>query len=94
MTRNDDLRPRSSDDEPNKPRYSGPNRSGICICGCSWELHHLNSVMSPDYRIETGESYIPDECEAFGFNEVGGMKLVDGKWTDHCHRYKDSMDTD
>jgi len=75
-----------------KPRYSGPNRSGMCVCGCSWDDHHLNTVMNQEYFKATGESYAPDECEAFGFNEVGGMMFVNGEWVDHCHRYKDTME--
>jgi hypothetical protein len=78
-----------------KPRYSGPNRSGICICGCSWDDHHLGMVMNRDYVEQTGEVYIPDECDAFGFNEVGGMKYNTEKeaWEDHCHGYRDTKDT-
>src|ERR1700678_2368681 len=76
--------------EVSKPRYSGPNRSGICICGCGWELHHLHSVMNTDYATETGETYFPDECNAFGSNQFGGMKLVGSEWVDHCHQYKDT----
>jgi len=74
-----------------EPRYSGPNRSGICVCGCSWEDHHLGVVMNREYANETGEAYVPGECEAFGFNEVGGMKYnkATGKWEDHCHSYRD-----
>lgn len=72
-----------------EPRYSGPNRSGICICGCRWEQHHLGLVMRQEYAEQTGEGYVPEECEAFGFNEVGGLKLVNGEWVDHCHSYQD-----
>jgi len=77
-----------------KPRYSGPNRSGICVCGCSWQEHHLGVVMNEAYREATGESYVPEECEKFGFNEVGGKRLENGRWVDHCHRYRDMMETD
>lgn len=76
-----------------QPRYSGPNRSGICICGCSWEDHHLGMVMNKDYFNQTGESYIPQECDKYGFNEVGGMKMDEnGEWQEHCHSYKDSLE--
>lgn len=60
-------------------RYSGPNRSGVCVCGHSWEKHHLSCVMNREYAEATGESYVPQECEAFGFNERGGLALIDGK---------------
>jgi len=76
------------------PRYSGPNRSGICVCGCSWDAHHLGWVMRQDYMDQTKEIYIPQECTAFGFNEVGGMKFVNGEWVDHCHGYLDTLDKD
>lgn len=71
-------------------RYSGPNRSGICICGHSWEEHHLGVVMNREYAEKTGEAYLPQECEAYGFNEVGGLKYENGKWIDHCQNYQDS----
>lgn len=79
------------DDDLNIPRYSGPNRSGVCVCGHSWEDHHLGVVMNREYGDATGEAYLPQECEHFGFNEVGGLECVDGKWLDHCHSYHDSM---
>ena len=75
-----------------EPRYSGPNRSGICICGCSWKQHHLSCVMNQEYVDETGENYLPEECCAYGCNEVGGLKYNEktGEWEDHCHGYRDS----
>jgi hypothetical protein len=75
-----------------EPRYSGPNRSGICVCGCPWHIHHLGVVMNRDYWLATGEEYVPQECDAFGFNETGGMKYNKEieEWEDHCHGYEDS----
>jgi hypothetical protein len=77
----------------NEPRYSGPNRSGICVCGCPWHEHHLGMVMNSDYFKDTQETYVPDECDRYGFNEVGGMKFNEdtGEWEDHCHGYRDSL---
>ncbi len=72
-----------------QPRYSGPNRSGICVCSHSWDDHHLGIVMNPAYIDATGESYIPQECEFFGFNETGGL---DDNGHDHCFQYKDSKE--
>ena len=69
-----------------KPRYSGPECSGICVCGCSWEEHHLGVILNEEYRAATGEAYLPQECEAFGFNETGGL---DAEGNPHCDRYKD-----
>ncbi len=45
--------------------------------------------MNADYAKATGEAYVPEECEHFGFNEVGGMQLIDGKWENHCQSYCD-----
>jgi hypothetical protein len=74
-----------------QPRYSGPGRSGFCVCGHAWERHHLGVVLNADYFEATKEAYLPQECEAFGFNEVGGLMNVDGEWVDHCHRYVDAL---
>lgn len=70
-----------------KPRYSGPNNSGVCICGHDWTEHHLGVIMNEDYFEATGESYLPEECEAYGSNEMGGL---DSEGNNHCQRYKDS----
>lgn len=75
-----------------KPVYSGSECSGMCVCGCPWNYHHLCIVMNADYVKETGEAYIPDECTNYGFNEVGGMKYNNAtdEWEDHCFGYKDT----
>lgn len=77
-----------------EPMYSGPNRTGICVCGHHWSQHHLGCVMNEEYFKETGESYVPQECEHYGFNENGGMMPnpddPDGPWIDHCGQYRDS----
>lgn len=75
-----------------KARYSGPNRSGICVCGHSWEQHHLGMVVRlGSVLTEDGvrEGYIPQECEAFGFNEMGGL---DEDGNVHCFGYRDTLD--
>lgn len=74
------------------PKYSGPDRSGVCVCGCSWQDHHLCMVMRQAYMDATQEAYIPDECCRYGSNEVGGMKYnkETGEWEDHCYGYQDS----
>ena len=73
-----------------KAKYSGPGKIGICICGCSWENHHLMLVAQDLYIQETNEYYIPGECVAYGSNESGGMKLNEnGEWEDHCFGYRD-----
>ena len=70
--------------------YSGPGRSGVCICGHSWEDHHLGMVMRVEMLMTTGgkEAYIPQECEFFGCNEDGGL---DDDGNDHCFGYRDEM---
>ena len=77
--------------EPLRPaRYSGTGRTGICICGHSWEEHHLSVVMREGAeKVHNGsvEYYIPEECEHFGFDEMGGL---DAAGNDHCFRYRDS----
>ena len=70
-----------------EPRYSGPNRSGICVCGHKWEDHHLGVVMNSEFREATGESYVPQECEFYGFNEMGGRGPHGEQ---HCEHYRDS----
>ena len=68
-------------------RYSGPGRTGICVCGHSWEDHHLGFVMNPGYFAATKEGYVPQECEFYGCNEMGGL---DKHGNPHCDGYKDS----
>ncbi len=72
-------------------KYSGPNRTGICVCGHYWEDHHLGMVMRQKYIDDTHEGYIPQECEAFGFNETGGLMYDEEKeeWVNHCQHYTD-----
>jgi hypothetical protein len=69
-------------------RYSGKGRSGTCVCGHSWEDHHLGMVLNQDYFEQTGEAYIAQECEFYGSNEMGGL---DEEGNDHCHGYRDEM---
>ena len=71
-----------------KPIYSGPECCGVCVCGHKWDEHHLDMVMNLQYFQETGETYLPQECEHFGMNEMGGL---DAEGNDHCHGYRDSM---
>ncbi len=77
------------------PKYSGPNRSGICVCGCKWDRHHLGLVAQQYYIDATKEGYILGECCAFGHNETGGLKYNNEieEWEPHCFGYKDTLDT-
>jgi hypothetical protein len=60
--------------------------SGICKCGHKFTDHHLSVVMNQDYFEATGDTYLPGECEFFGFNETGGL---DAEGKPHCHNYID-----
>jgi hypothetical protein len=72
--------------------YSGPNRSGVCICGHKWDDHHLGVVIRPDAMETDGdvERFVPQECEYFGSDEMGGL---DDEGNPHCSRYRDTLDT-
>lgn len=74
--------------QTNIARYSGPGRSGICICSHSWEDHHLGIVLRQEYIDETHEYYIPEECEFYGCNEMSGK---DAEGNEHCWKYQDSL---
>lgn len=60
--------------------------SGICLCGHSWERHHLSMVMKDAYFKVTNELTIPGECLAFGCNERGGLDENDNM---HCSGFID-----
>jgi hypothetical protein len=66
-----------------KPRYSGPNRTGICKCGHSWEDHHLGCVMNKEYGDATQEAYVPQEC---------CTKTANGKTTATATKIKERID--
>ncbi len=69
--------------------YSGPGRTGVCICGHSWEDHHLGMILNHtgDGPDAMKEAYIPQECEFYGNNEMGGL---DDDGNEHCFGYRDS----
>jgi hypothetical protein len=71
-----------------RPRYSGAHRSGTCVCGHSWEDHHLGMVMNREYADATQEAYLPQECEFYGSNEMGGL---DADGHHHCSAYQDTL---
>jgi len=75
------------------PRYSGPGKSGICKCGHSWEDHHCGIVLNEEYYRATGEVFVPQECEFYGCNELGGCMPnpdnSEGAWVLHCETYED-----
>lgn len=61
---------------------------GTCLCGHSWEDHHLSFVMNPE-ALKTMGAYFPDECLFFGCNEDGGL---DEDGNHHCGFYVDRED--
>lgn len=65
--------------------------SGVCLCGHSWESHHLGMVMNEEYFTLTGEATVPQECEYYGCNETGGQ---DASGNLHCNWYADRYNPD
>ena len=62
--------------------------SGTCLCGHSYEDHHLGMIANPEaYKIMG--AYLPQECLYFGCNETGGL---DENGDSHCHGYTDKDD--
>lgn len=68
-------------------RYSGPDRSGTCVCGHRWDDHHLQLVQNKAYIDFTREAFVPEACEFYGTDEMGGL---DSEGNAHCFNYKDS----
>lgn len=60
--------------------------SGTCLCGHSWERHHLCMVANKRYSDLIGEGSVPGECLAFGHNETGGL---DREGNVHCMGFVD-----
>jgi hypothetical protein len=66
--------------------------TGTCVCGHSWEDHHLGMIMNAELwawlqaTYPNHPPYVPQECEAYGSNEAGGL---DPEGNDHCHFYKE-----
>jgi Icc-related predicted phosphoesterase len=61
--------------------------SGVCICGHSYEDHHLG-IRQDDHPADW-PPYVPQECEYYGCNELGG-RGPDGE--PHCGHYIDKDD--
>jgi hypothetical protein len=64
------------------------NTDAIVAMKLWYEQHY------PDDKFEGVNGYPlygPEECEKFGFNELGGKKLNEEteEYKDHCHRYED-----
>lgn len=63
--------------------------TGFCKCGHHYTEHHLGVIMNKEVynRLPPGyPPYVPEECEAYGFNETGG-RGPNGE--DHCFKYED-----
>ena len=56
------------------------DNDAMCVCGHPAEEHHRSWFR--------GGGEIIEECEAFGSNETGGMEYVEGKWIEHCQRFR------
>lgn len=68
-------------------RYSGPGRTGVCVCGHSYDMHHCGIVMNADYFAQTGEEVVPGGCCFYSCNEGEGLG-PDGE--PHCFNYVDA----
>lgn len=55
----------------------------VCICSHLAEDHHRSWFRNGGQLIE--------ECEFYGHNETGGMEYVDGKWIEHCQRFRSAL---
>lgn len=52
----------------------------LCVCGHTLDEHH---------RVwYAGGAESADECEAYGFNETGGMQHTANGWIDHCQHFR------
>ena len=60
--------------------------SGICLCGHTWERHHLSMVARKEFTDLLNEGAMPGACLAFGCNEREGL---DEKDELHCFGYVD-----
>ena len=66
--------------------------SGTCVCGHSWEDHHLGMILNKPIWDEMQKRwpdhppYVPQECEYYGCNEYGGL---DAEGNPHCFQYTD-----
>jgi hypothetical protein len=69
-------------------KFKKQNLSGMCICGHAFDRHHLGIIANKE-AYEIMGPYLAQECEAFGFNEMGGLD-EDGK--EHCGWYIDIED--
>jgi hypothetical protein len=75
-------------------------KTGVCKCGHMWDDHHLGVVMNSDalkvHKEHGAPPYVPQECEMYGWNEVGG-KMYDPdteRWVDHCHQYEEDTNAE
>lgn len=64
--------------------------SGVCMCGHSWEEHHLGMVMRPEIAAVIGP-YVPGACLKYGSNEDEGL---DEHGELHCAGYVDKDEPD
>lgn len=68
--------------------------SGVCVCGCLWDSHHLSMIVNIHAYNALPKGYppyVPEECCRYGCNEYGGMKYnpETEEYEDHCHGYRD-----
>lgn len=61
----------------------------MCVCGHFEDNHHRSWFAVTEFTPNGGK--LIEECEYYGHNETGGaMQNAEGKWIDHCQRFKEA----
>lgn len=63
--------------------------SGMCICGHSYNQHHLMMCATQEAADAVGAPSVPGACLAYGCNEMEGL---DKDGNPHCFQYVDVDD--
>lgn len=60
----------------------------LCVCGHYEADHHISWFAASKYFPNGGK--LVEECEYWGHNEWGGYEYTaEGKWRDHCQRFRE-----
>lgn len=64
------------------------NRNAIIAIKLYYEANFPDKVWD---NVNGYPLYVPEECEHFGFNELGGKKYnpETHRWEEHCNQYED-----
>ncbi len=63
--------------------------SGICVCTHPFQRHHISFALNPEYKKQTGECQIADECLHYGFNE--GTQRAASRWQPGLQRSRSAQ---